>query len=283
MRNIVGCLFIILNIMGASAQKVIKLWDENPPTYNGIVGAEINKNGSVSNVSVPELTVYLPEKTKKQYTAVIICPGGGYSHLAMEHEGHQFAKWLQSQGVAGIVLKYRLPNHQKVVPLEDCQQAIRYVRSKSVEWGISESKIGICGFSAGGHLASTASTRFSTREERPDFSILFYPVISMGNLGHAGSRENLLGEDQVADDIMAYSSEMHITEATPPALLLLSDDDSTVSPKNSIMYYDALKDNGVAASMYIFPTGGHGWGMKKSFQYHESVLTLLKSWLEGFE
>lgn len=278
-------IFLFLSFMTRiNAQTVIPLWEGSPPTSNGLTEQEIATDGSVSGVSDPELIVYLPDKRINTHKAVIICPGGGYTHLAIDHEGHQFAQWLQLQGIAGIILKYRMPNGHKEIPLEDFQQAMRYVRSKAVEWNIvgddMKSQIGVAGFSAGGHLASTASTHYSSTELRPDFSILFYPVITMGSYTHEGSRDNLLGENRTADDVLFYSNETRVDEQTPPAILLLSDDDKAVPSKNSILYYNALKDKGVSSTMYIFPEGNHGWGMRPGFKYHKEMLTLLKMWLE---
>lgn len=280
MKNLFLVLFFFLSVISMNAQKVVKLWETTPPTSNGLSETELNENGRISNVSTPELTIYLPDSTVNRGIAVIICPGGGYARLAIDHEGHEFAKWLQAQGIAGIVLKYRMPNKVKQVPLEDFHQAITYVRSKASEWKISDDKIGVAGFSAGGHLASTASTHFSSKELRPDFSILFYPVITMGDFTHEGSRNNLLGEASSATDIMYYSNERQVNEFTPPTILLLSDDDTSVLPKNSITYYSALKENKIPATMYIFPSGGHGWGMRNTFEYHKEMLSLLSSWLK---
>lgn len=280
MKNLFLVLFFFLSVISMNAQKVVKLWETTPHTSNGLSETELNENGRISNVSTPELTIYLPDSTVNRGIAVIICPGGGYARLAIDHEGHEFAKWLQAQGIAGIVLKYRMPNKVKQVPLEDFHQAITYVRSKASEWKISDDKIGVAGFSAGGHLASTASTHFSSKELRPDFSILFYPVITMGDFTHEGSRNNLLGEASSATDIMYYSNERQVNEFTPPTILLLSDDDTSVLPKNSITYYSALKENKIPATMYIFPSGGHGWGMRNTFEYHKEMLSLLSSWLK---
>lgn len=268
-----------------NAQTSIKLWDDNPPTNNEIDEPEINENGRVSNVSQPEIILYLPKKEENRKIAVIICPGGGYTRLAIDHEGHQFAQWLQSQGIAGIVLKYRMPNMHKEIPLEDFNRAMEYVRSNAVEWDLVDenmnTKVGVAGFSAGGHLAATASTNFSSSELRPDFSILFYPVITMGQYTHEGSKHNLLGNNPPANDVLYYSTETRVEEQTPPAILLLSDDDTAVPPINSIMYYKSLKENNIPASMYIFPEGGHGWGMREDFKYHNEMLSLLKSWLDN--
>lgn len=276
--NIVTLLFTFCFYMtNLNAQTVIKLWQSNPPTDNGVTGDEIIDNARISNVSDPDITIYLPDKLNDKKIAIIICPGGGYTRLASQHEGHQFAEWLKSEGFVGIVLKYRLPNQYKNVPLEDFEQAIKYVRSKSPEWNIE--KVGVAGFSAGGHLASTASTHFKSNYTRPDFSVLFYPVISMRDIAHQGSKTNLLGNHPTTDDINLFSNEQQITKNTPPTLLLLSDDDKSVSPLNSTAYYEALRQNNVSAAMYIFPTGGHGWGMRDTFEYHNEMLLLLKIWL----
>ncbi|MDU1904870.1 MAG: alpha/beta hydrolase [Dysgonomonas sp.] len=286
MKNLFLILFLFAYMLNMNAQTTIRLWEGNPPTDNGLTEQEVITDERISGVSVPEIIVYLPNEEVNKKIAVIICPGGGYARLAMDHEGHQFAKWLQSQGIAGIILKYRMPNQHKEVPLEDFHQAMRYVRSKAVEWNIvdanMESKVGVAGFSAGGHLASTASTHYNSSELRPDFSILFYPVITMGQYTHEGSRNNLLGDNRTANDILYYSNETRIDEQTPPAILLLSDDDKAVPSMNSVMYYEALKEKNIAASMYIFPEGGHGWGMRQNFKYHDQILSLLKGWLEGF-
>lgn len=277
--NIITLLLIFYFYMtNTNAQTVVRLWQSNPPTDNGVTGDEIIENARISNISDPDITIYLPNKLNDKRAGIIICPGGGYTRLASQHEGHQFAEWLKSEGFVGIVLKYRLPNQCKNVPLEDLEQAIKYVRSKSTEWDID--KVGVAGFSAGGHLASSASTHLKSNYTRPDFSILFYPVISMGDITHQGSRTNLLGNHATANDINLYSNEQQVTKDTPPTLLLLSDDDKSVSPLNSIAYYQALKQNEIPTAMYIFPTGGHGWGMRDSFEYHKQMLSLLKTWLE---
>ena len=266
-------------------QKVIKLWETTPPTSNEITEAEKSeRNGNwVTNVSSPELTIYQANKTKSTGMAVVICPGGGYAGLAIQHEGSQFAKWLNGQGITAFVLKYRMPNKHKEVPLDDAQQAIRYVREHANEFGVDTNKVGIAGFSAGGHLAATASTHYTTEgvSTRPDFSILFYPVITMETATHGGSRSNLLGDKPQSEDIQFFSNEKHVNANTPPAILLLSDDDKSVPTTNSVLYYESLKKNSVPATMYIFPKGGHGWGMNIDFEYHSQMLELLGMWLKS--
>ena len=273
--------FVAVNSVGA--QKVIKLWEGNPPESNGLSGDETKRDGSfIMNISVPELEIYLPEKSVRTGMAVVICPGGGYSGVAYDHEGIMVAKWLNKEGVAAFILKYRMPNKHKYVPLNDAWQAMRYVRDHAAEYDVDTYKIGICGFSAGGHLASTVSTHFATSgtSTRPDFSILFYPVVTMTYTTHGGSRNNLLGENPSEADIHMFSNEKQVNVNTPPAILLLSDDDKVVLPVNSIKYYEALKSNNIPASMYIFPTGGHGWGFRESFEFNKQMTDLLSAWLK---
>lgn len=282
-----GCLFLLLTSINMQAQKTVKLWENNPPSNNEITEAEKyeREGGWVTNVSVPELSIYLPEKSNNTGMAVLICPGGGYAGLAIDHEGVQFAQWLNKRGIAGIVLKYRMPNKHKEVPLDDAWQAMRYIREHAKELNIEKNKIGIAGFSAGGHLASTASNRFAASgiSTCPDFSILFYPVITMDEATHGGSRSNLLGDRLSATDVHVFSNEKQVNANTPPAILLLSDDDEVVLPENSIRYYQALKKNKIPATIYIFPEGGHGWGMNDNFKYHTQMLNLLEAWLKDID
>lgn len=275
---------LIFTCTTMNAQKTVKLWETNPPTSNEITKAEkYERNGYwVTDVSSPELAIYQTDKAKNTRMAVVICPGGGYAGLSILHEGEQFAKWLNGQGITAFVLKHRMPNKHKEVPLDDAQQAIRYVRSHASEFDIDANKIGIAGFSAGGHLAATASTHYTTEgvSTRPDFSILFYPVITMGKDTHGGSRSNLLGDNPLPADIQFFSNEKQVNANTPPAILLLSDDDKAVPTTNSVFYYESLKRNNIPATMYIFPEGGHGWGMNIDFKYHSQMLELLGMWLK---
>lgn len=277
------CSLLFVFILPLNAQKIIKLWENNPPISNGITEPETtDENHWIRNVSVPELRIYLPSKNASNGKAVVVCPGGGYAGLASMHEGTKFAAWLNKQGIAAFVLKYRMPNKHKTVPLDDAWQAIRYVRDHADELGVKKDKIGIAGFSAGGHLASTASTHFATEgtSTRPDFSILFYPVITMDIATHGGSRANLLGDEPSLSDLHLYSNEKQVNNSTPPTILLLSDDDTVVLPENSTRYYNALKNNNIDATMYIFPVGGHGWGLNESFRFHKEMTSLLASWLQ---
>lgn len=265
----------------AQDREVIDLWPEGVPESNGVTEPETNSNERIANVSVPSMTVYPADPSRNTGVAILVCPGGGYARLAMEHEGYQFGEWLSQNGITAFILKYRMPNKHAGIPLKDAVQAMHIIRSKAGQWGITPSKIGISGFSAGGHLASTLCTHFDTGS-RPDFMILFYPVISMQeSITHKGSRENLLGDGSKQDQVDFYSNELQVTKDTPPTLLFLSDDDKVVVPQNSINFYTALKAHDIPASLHIFPEGGHGWGFRKTFPYHEVWKGLYIEWLKN--
>lgn len=213
------------------------------------------------------ITVHIPEKPNG--TAAIICPGGGYGGLVTNQEGHGIAKWLNTHGITGIVLEYELPKGRSNVPLRDAQQALRITRMNAQQWNLKSDRIGIIGFSAGGHLASTAGTHFDMGDPkaftpigryscRPDFMILIYPVISMGEHGHGGSRRNLLGKDPTPKMIEYFSNELQVTKETPPAYLAHALNDTVVVPQNSKLFHEALRKNGVATEYLELPSGGHG-------------------------
>lgn len=257
------------------------LWPDGLPESNGITAPEINEAGRIENVTVPTMAIY-PAKGRNTGVALVVCPGGAYIRQAAEHEGTDIANWLADNGITAILLKYRLPNGHAFIPGKDALRAIERVRQQAATWGIQPDKIGICGFSAGGHLAATAGTLFTGPANRPDFVILFYPVISMhDNITHRGSRENLLGSSQNDPDSVAfYSLENRVSEQTPPTLLLHSDDDRGVVPENSLRFYRALKAKGVPASLHIYPEGGHGWGFRPNFRYHETWIATVLDWLK---
>lgn len=257
----------------------VPLWPDGPPTGNGLEGMEQQEDGRVSNVSAPALYIYKsPQPGSK---AIVMCPGGGYARLATGHEGHDMASWFNGQNITYIVLKYRMPNGHSEVPLSDAEQAIRYVRQHAGELNVDPEKVGIMGASAGGHLASTLATRFSSRESRPDFQILLYPVITMDEkYTHRGSRENLIGGNLSEELIDRYSNEKQVTRETPRAFIALSSDDTSVVPFNAVGYYLALLENGVSASLLIYPTGGHGWGFRDSFIYKRRWTDALEEWLK---
>lgn len=262
------------------AQKTIDidLWEEGLPNSNGI--DKTQPYDDAKRNFKPSVRVFLPEADKTNGMAVVCCPGGGYSHLAMDHEGYDWAPFFNEQGIALIVLKYRMPHGVTEVPISDAKEALRLVRANAKEWGISPDKVGIMGSSAGGHLASTVATH-SDSTTAPDFQILFYPVVTMDYAyTHKGSRHNLLGRDTSMSMVDLYSNEQQVTRLTPPAIMLLSDDDTAVPSPNSVNYYMALKRAGVSATMHIYPSGGHGWGSRKNFKFHDEMMANLKAWLD---
>lgn len=272
---------LLFMAVSVQAQKPIEipLWPNGAPNTNGLKGKEENgENGRVSNILKPDITVYCADKPNGM--AIIMCPGGGYARLAMDHEGHDMASWFNTQGITYIVLKYRMPNGHNEVPLSDAEQAIRLVRQHAAEWKINPSKIGIMGASAGGHLASTLATHYSSKETRPDFQILLYPVVTMNpSYTHGGSRENLITKIPTAELEKKYSNELQVTAETPQAFITLSSDDKAVPPQNSIDYYLALLKNNVPVAMHIYPTGGHGWGFRDNFIYKRQWTEELEKWL----
>lgn len=266
--------------MSQAQNQVIPLWKVIPqeikaPDYTEKEDIKDGKVQSTSQVSIPTLSVFLPKGIKQNQTAVVIFPGGGYTHLAIDKEGTKVAEWFNAQGIVAFVLKYRLPNNlimtnKTVGPLQDAQEAIRVIRLNAAVWNIDPNKIGVMGFSAGGHLASTLSTHYDDRvyetsskiSARPDFSLLIYPVISMENdITHKGSQISLLGENASQQDIDSFSNEKKVTAQTPPAFLIHATDDNVVLPENSINYYLALKKNGVTAELHLYEKGGHGFGL----------------------
>jgi acetyl esterase/lipase len=266
------------------SQTIIPLYDKEIP----------NHKPQDSLYKAPHLIAYFPEEGRKpQGKAIIICPGGGYQYLAAAHEGHDVAKRLAGLGIHAFVLMYRLPDSTKMDqtwngPLQDAQQAILWVRSHAVQWGVSRNSIGIAGFSAGGHLAASASTLFDDIlvdnidgfSARPDFSLLVYPVISMDRvLTHAGSRKNLLGAHPSQELIDQFSTEKQVNPFTPPTFLVHSKDDAVVPYDNSKIYYDALKANGVPATFFTYAKGIHGFGMHNQ-QGTESWFEAFIAWLE---
>ncbi|MDE3237259.1 MAG: alpha/beta hydrolase [Bacteroidota bacterium] len=257
-----------------SSQTVLPLYEGKIP--NAIPCSKQESSpmpGRVDNVTVPTLTVYLPEKSDSAHTAVIICPGGGYARLAIGHEGYDVAKAFNKLGITAFVLKYRIPNdqcmtHKEVVPLQDAERAIQLVRSRAKEWGIE--KVGIMGFSAGGHLASTLGTHFNQIEIdnpehitlRPDFMILGYPVVSFDtSIAHMGSRINLIGKNPPEELVKLYSNELQVTPETPITFIVHASDDQTVPVENSIRFYQALVKNKVKAEIHFYQAGGHGFGL----------------------
>lgn len=250
-----------------------------PPNNNELTNSGQNHNNEwMSDVTTPTLTVY--PASHPNGMAIIMCPGGGYGGLAMKHEGHDMAPWFNTQGITYAVLKYRMPNGHHEVPLSDAEQAIRMVREHAAEWGVNPQRVGIMGASAGGHLAASLATLYSSDKTRPDFQILFYPVISMQKgVTHGGSRKNLIGENPSQELEQKYSLERQVSPRTPQAFIMLSSDDDAVPPINGIGYFLALRDHKVPASLHAYPTGGHGWGFRDNFTYKRQWTEELEKWL----
>ena len=240
----------------APAPEKVSLWSNHAPVGDGTFQSQD-----------PSITVH--RAAKPNGAAMVICPGGGYGRLVTGPEGHGIAEWLNKHGITGIVLEYRLPEGNASVPLLDAQRAIRIARSRAKDWGIDPHRIGIIGFSAGGHLASTAATHFDAGNPaaadpvervscRPDFVALVYPVVTMGDKGHAGSRKNLMGADPKPELVEQFSNEKRVTKDTPPTYLAHAKDDKAVPIENSQMFYDALTQNHVPAKFVALESGGHG-------------------------
>ena len=246
-----------------------KVVDEKPFIKGWINGDEYTE---------ATLTIYPAKKPNGQ--AIVACPGGGYAGIATTHEGHDMAAWFNTQGITYAVLHYRMPYGKHEVPLSDAHQAIRYLRKNADKWGIQT--VGIMGSSAGGHLASTAATHF-TAETRPDFQILFYPVVTMGEFTHQGSKNLLLGKNPNEELVKLYSNELQVNEQTPPAFIMHSSDDTVVPVQNTINYYLAMCKHGVPASVHFYPVGGHGWGYNETFPYKTQWKNELEKWLKEIQ
>jgi acetyl esterase/lipase len=300
-KPILAILFFTLQLTNSYPQNpVLKVWPNGIPgsikndTYSEKVTESNGIPSRYEKVTDPSLTVFLPSAEKATGTAVLICPGGGYGVLAFDHEGFAIARWLNENGIAGIILKYRLPSDlimkdKSVGPLQDAQEAIRIIRRNREHWKINPGKIGVIGFSAGGHLASTLSTHFAekvyeandTTSARPDFSLLIYPVISFdAAFTHMGSRNNLIGNNPSKEVIDHFSNELQITGKTPPTFLVHSSDDKVVPVKNSLVYYEGLVKNNITAEMHIFQKGGHGYGLSVDKGTQSSWPDLCIKWLK---
>ena len=278
------------------AQQTIPLYPGAIPNSKTVSDTEKSEQKGeitiVSNISRPTLSIYLPPKKKANGTAVVICPGGGYWINAISHEGTDVARRFNEMGVAAFVVKYRIPNdatmeNREIGPLQDAQQALKVVRQRAAEWRVNPNKIGIMGFSAGGHLASTAGTHFAKSvipdaggiNLRPDFMILIYPVISFqDSVGHLGSREQLLGKKPALEKKNYYSNELQVSPETPPTFLVHASDDEVVKPQNSILFYQSLLKNKVAAELHLYQKGGHGFGMNNPTT-RDAWMERCKNWM----
>ena len=259
------------------------LWPDGAP---GALGTD--------DADKPALTLYLPNRSQATGTLVVICPGGGYQNLAMDHEGHQVARWFTSRGVAAAIVKYRLgPRYRHPAPLQDVLRAIRLVRSRAADLGVRPDRIGVMGFSAGGHLASSAATLFtlkdaltgdtlSTVSSRPDFAILGYPVIVFGaDVTHKGSQRNLIGDSPSAELVTLLSTDRQVTAQTPPTFLFHTSEDTGVPPQNSVAFYVALKNAGVPAELHVYEKGRHGVGLAPEDRELSTWPDRMLGWMRG--
>lgn len=268
------------------ADQVIKWWDNKtaPHSNEETKDEELNASKHFSHTSETVFYVFKADPSKATGQGVVVLPGGGYSKVCIAHEGFGMAEWFRQVGITAVVVKYRLPNlGHKEVPLEDAQAALKYMRKNAKKLGIDPAQVGICGGSAGGHLAAYTSN-FTPDAEKPAFSILFYPVIT-GDTWHTHQNtfRFLLGDKRTPSQQEYYSLENRVSETTPPTILLLSDDDRVVPPISSILYYEALKRHGVKATMHIYPSGGHGWAGNEKFKYTEDYRRHLLDWLSTLE
>jgi acetyl esterase/lipase len=259
------------------APQVVPIWPEGVPGAVASPTPETTDAGIVANVHVPTLTVYPAPDEKATGTAVVVCPGGGYTRLAVDKEGVAVARWLNGLGVTAFVLRYRLKEYGHPAPLRDVLRALRLVRSDAAKWKVDPARIGVLGFSAGGHLASSAATLFDAPEgrtgapldavsARPDFAVLVYPVISLKPpYYHSGSRVSLLGENPSAELVDHMSTDLQVTPRTPPTFLVHGGTDKSVAPENSVLFYSALRRAGVPAELHLYQEGPHGFGLNPGF------------------
>lgn len=277
------------------AREVVPLWPETKAGVEDSSKEKMDAAGHVRNVRFPTLTVFKPaDEASRKGIAVIVCPGGGYTVVSYRKEGERIAEWFNSFGVTAFVLKYRLPategvDYKHPVPLDDVQQAIRIVRKNANEYEIDPEKIGVCGFSAGGHLAATAATLYDNPVNeaavscRPDFMILIYPVVSFidENIVHKGSRSNLIGSDADQELKTLLSPEQNVDKDTPPAFIVHATSDNAVDHRNSVGLYKALRNSGVSAEMHIYKDGGHGFGLGRKGDDSANWPKACRKWLES--
>lgn len=292
-------LFIIPFIASAQNPVTMKLWPDKAPYSNdkAKLGKETSP-GHIGNIGIAEVIIYRPESGKANGSSVVICPGGGYAVEAIDKEGHNIAKWFNSFGVTGIILKYRLPGavgitERDKAPLSDAQRAIRHVRYMAAEWGLKPNQIGVMGFSAGGNLAVNAGTHYDAGNAqssdpveqlscRPDFMLLIYPVVTMeADLTNKGTCQNLLGKNPDPEKVRFYSGEQNVTATTPPTFLIHASDDGAVKVENSINMYMAMHKQGIPVEMHIYEKGGHGFGLDKCIGTALSWSERCKAWMEN--
>jgi len=263
------------------AQQEIQLYKNGAKQSSGITEAESkDQNNFVNNITDARMYAYIAPKETATGAAVLICPGGGYGGVSSDKEGSEIAMWFNQIGISAFVLYYRMPNGHYEIPLLDAQAALKIIHKGAGKWNIRHNKIGIMGFSAGGHLASTAGTHFKSKIQRPDFMILAYPVVTMKkDLTHTGSRNNLLGNNPSQELVNLYSNELQVTKDTPPAFIVHAIDDNVVPIANSEQLLKALQENNVPAELHKYDVGGHGFGMRKNKIPADNWPDLLKDWL----
>jgi len=283
MKILMYLIFTLLTFgIQLKAQEEIQLYKQGAKESSGITESESkDQNNFVNNITNARMYAYIAPKEKATGAAVLICPGGGYSGVSSDKEGSEIAMWFNQIGISAFVLYYRMPNGHYQIPLQDAQAALKIIHEGAKKWNIRNNKIGIMGFSAGGHLASTAGTHFKSKIQRPDFMILAYPVVTMKKeLTHSGSRTNLLGNNPSEELVNLYSNELQVTKETPPAFIVHAIDDTVVPIANSEQLLKALLDKKVPAELHKYDVGGHGFGMRKNNIPADNWPDLLKDWLK---
>jgi acetyl esterase/lipase len=293
----IGTVFLSQHLM---AQEFIPLWPEGKKSdWNGKIVTDSIYNERFFRVGTPGIFAFPVHKENNKGTTVLICPGGGYDHVTHLYNGFNFAAWFNAHGINAFVLIYRLPNQtdlkvREEAPLSDAQRAMRLLRANAAKWNLDRNKIGVMGISAGGHVASTLATHSEDVSAikdslgafgyRPDFMVLLSPVITMGKYAHGGSKKNFLGSDTTKAMIEKYSSELQVNANTPPAFIVHAQNDNTVNVRNSLLFYNALIEKNVQASIHVFPQGGHGIGLTDNPGSTDLWLDLLDKWLneKGF-
>ncbi|GIZ10148.1 alpha/beta hydrolase [Flavobacterium sp. UMI-01] len=298
MKALFSSLFLVVTFSFVAQDKVVTLYLQKVPNsktavdYKETAETAEDKSVRIKKVSNPELLVFCPKKVTPNGVAVLICPGGGYRLLSMTNEGYTVAEKLNEKGITAFVLKYRLPDDEimidkKIGPLQDAQQAMKWIRENATKYHLDENKVGIMGFSAGGHLASTVGTHLDQIEIenatktnlRPDFMVLVYPVISFGKYQHKGSKQNLLGEKPSEAVVAQYSNELQITKETPITFLVHAADDKAVPFQNSVDFYMKLHQEGIRSEMHLYQAGGHGFGLNNK-TIKDSWFDSMLHWLE---
>ena len=293
MKKILIYTLYILITQQASAQEFIPIWNDNMPNSKGMIIADSIANERIYQVGTPGVHVFATSKAENKHAAVLIIPGGGYARLAYQTSGWQLAKWFNTMGITAFVLSHRLPHSPDVItgheaPLADAQRAMRYIRANAQQYDID--KVGVMGCSAGGHLSACLSTfdedwglgndSLDNYATRPDFTLLISPVISMNEYVHKGSRDNLLGKDASSELLNQFSCNKRVSEQTPPAFMVHANNDRSVSPLNSILYYTALKENNIEKSaLHIFPEGGHSIALRNNPGSTQMWSALAEAWL----